>query len=52
LQKLPLIMMIVCFALAVVIFVFASGARRIYSGLFFTVIGAVMAVNLWRWRRT
>ena len=32
---------VTCFALALVIFVFASGARRIYSGGFFTVLGIV-----------
>ena len=40
-KKLNVYVAIACFALAIVIFVFASGARRIYSGGFFTVVGAV-----------
>jgi hypothetical protein len=35
---------IACFVLAVVIFVFASGARRIYSGGFFALLGIVNVV--------
>jgi hypothetical protein len=31
---------VACFALAVIIFIFASGAKRIYSGGFFTILGA------------
>ena len=30
---------IVCFVLAVIIFIFESGLRRIYSGIFFVLIG-------------
>ncbi|MGD8700042.1 MAG: hypothetical protein PVJ43_12170 [Gemmatimonadales bacterium] len=36
---------IVSLALAAVIFVFAEGARRIYSGAFFTIIGVVTVLN-------
>lgn len=33
---------IACFAIAVLILVFAEGNRRIYSGLFFAVLGFVL----------
>jgi len=36
---------IVSFVLAIIIFVFASGARRIYSGLFFALLGIAIIVN-------
>jgi hypothetical protein len=36
---------VACFALAAVILVFADGARRIYAGGFFVVLGIVMLVN-------
>jgi hypothetical protein len=32
---------IVCFLLAIIIFIFADGAKRIYSGGFFTLLGIV-----------
>jgi hypothetical protein len=37
--------------MAVVIFVFAEGLRRWYSGIFFALIGALLLSNAWRWRR-
>ena len=37
--------------LAVIVFVFADGLRRWYSGIFFAIIGTVMLVNAVRWRR-
>jgi hypothetical protein len=40
-KTLNLYVAIVCFVAAIVIFVFASGARRIYSGAFFALLGAV-----------
>jgi len=40
---------IVPFAIAVIIFVFASGARRIYGGLFFVIMG--IAVLMYARRR-
>ena len=40
-----ILLSIVSFALAVSIFVFASGARRIYSGLLFAIIGIVIIAN-------
>lgn len=33
---------IVCFVAAALIFVFAEGYRRIYSGVFFVVLGVVL----------
>lgn len=46
-----IIISIACIAIAVVIFVFADGARAVYSGLFFIVIGAVVFFNAWRQAR-
>lgn len=43
-KKVNIITAIVCLAVAIVIFAFADGARRIYSGGFFTVLGAVNLV--------
>lgn len=47
-KKLPLIIAVVCFLLAVAVFVFAEGPRAIYSGLFFAMIGVVV---LWTAKR-
>lgn len=44
-QNLPLIFGIACLALATAIFVFASGPRRVYSGVFFVMLGVVMLAN-------
>jgi cell division protein FtsW (lipid II flippase) len=41
---------IACFVLAILIFIFADGYRRLYSGIFFVVIGAVLLANAWRSR--
>ncbi len=46
--KMPLAIAVVCLALAAVIFVFADGARRIYAGLFFAILGIVTLVNAMR----
>ena len=43
-SKTPLAVGITCLALAAV-FVFADGARRIYAGVFFAMLGVVMVVN-------
>lgn len=43
-KKLNRIAAIVCFALAIIIFVFSSGARQIYSGGFFTILGIVNVI--------
>lgn len=50
-SKTQLVIGVICLALAAVIFVFAEGARRIYSGAFFTVIGVVMLLNA-KWGRS
>jgi hypothetical protein len=50
-SKTQLAIGVICLALAAVIFVFAEGARRIYSGAFFTVIGVVMLLNA-KWGRS
>jgi uncharacterized membrane protein len=44
-NKTQLVIGVVFLALAVVIFVFAEGARRIYSGAFFAIIGVVTVLN-------
>jgi putative Ca2+/H+ antiporter (TMEM165/GDT1 family) len=41
----PLIFAIVSFILAAVIFIFADGARRWYSGGFFLIIGVALLLN-------
>ena len=41
---------ILCIVLALIIFVFADGYRRWYSGLFFATIGTVLLVNAFRRR--
>jgi hypothetical protein len=33
---------VIALVIAVIVFVFASGARRIYSGIFFAVLGIVL----------
>ena len=50
-SKMALVAGIICLFATIVILIFADGARRWYSGLFFAVIGAVMFVNAARWRR-
>lgn len=44
-QKLPLIVGVASLALATVIVVFASGPRRVYSGVFFLMLGLVTLAN-------
>jgi len=50
-NKLALVAGILCVAAAVVVFVFADGMRRWYSGIFFAAMGAVMLAQAARWRR-
>lgn len=50
-SKTQLTIGVICLVLAAVIFVFAEGARRIYSGVFFTVIGVVVLLNA-KWGRS
>ena len=44
-RKAPLALGIIFFSIAIVVFVFGGGARAIYSGIFFLVIGSVMVAN-------
>jgi hypothetical protein len=44
-RRLNLTLAIVSFILAIIVFVFAEGARSIYSGLFFVVVGVVLLAN-------
>ena len=46
-KKTPLIISLACLALAIVIFVFAEGARAVYSGLFFAMLAVVAFVTWW-----
>ena len=41
-KRFPLVMGLACLALAIVIFVFADGLRRFYSGGFFLVMAIVL----------
>ncbi len=50
-SKMALVSGILCIVLAVIVFVFGDGLRRWYSGIFFTMIGILMLVNAFRWRR-
>lgn len=50
-RKLPLALGLICVAIAAVVFVFADGARRIYSGVFFLVLGGAMLAESWRAKR-
>jgi hypothetical protein len=44
-KKSRLIIGIACFVLAAVIFVFAEGGRRLYSGIFFIILGVGMVAG-------
>ena len=50
-SKVALVSGILCIVLAAIVFVFADGLRRWYSGGFFAITGTVMLVNALRWRR-
>jgi membrane protein implicated in regulation of membrane protease activity len=50
-SKVALVTGILCIMVAVIVFVFADGLRRWYSGIFFALIGTVMLVSAVRWRR-
>ena len=50
-NKVTLVIGLLCFVAAVIIFVFADGLRRYYSGIFFAIVGTVMMINALRWRR-
>ena len=49
--RIALVIAIVCVVLAVVVIAFSEDLRRWYSGLFFSVMAAVMFINAVRWRR-
>lgn len=42
LRKTPLIFAVISFVLAAVIFVFGTGASRVYGGAFFVLLGITM----------
>jgi len=42
---------ILCILVSVVVFIFADGLRRSYSGIFFVFMGVLMLVQSQRWRR-
>lgn len=44
-NRTQLVIGVICLGLAAVIFVLAEGARRIYAGSFFALLGVVMLVN-------
>jgi hypothetical protein len=44
-RKTSLLSAVACFAVAAVILVFADGARRVYAGAFFLMLGVVVLVN-------
>ena len=50
-SKVALVSGILCVVLAVIVFVFADGLRRWYSGIFFALLGTLMLINALRWRR-
>lgn len=50
-SKVALITAVICAVMTVVVFVFADGLRRWYSGIFFAVLALVMLLNTLRWRR-
>jgi len=41
-NRIALVVAILCFSLAVIVFMSADAPRRWYSGIFFLVLGAVM----------
>ena len=51
LVKLALISGVLWIVLAVIVFIFADGLRRWYSGIFFALLGTVTLINALRWRR-
>jgi len=44
-RRLPLVLSVASFLFAFSVFAFAGGARSIYSGLFFVVLGVVFLAN-------
>ena len=50
-SKTALIWGVLCIVASVIVFVFADGLRRWYSGIFFAFMGALMLLNAKRWQR-
>jgi hypothetical protein len=50
-KRVSLVVGSLCLIVAIVVFVFADGLRRWYSGLFFLLIGVISFANYLRWRR-
>jgi hypothetical protein len=44
-KKVPVVLGVFFLLLAVIVFVFANGLRRWYSGIFFAIIGTVALLN-------
>ena len=44
-QNLPLVLAFFSFLVAIIVLIFADGARSIYSGLFFIMLGVVLLLN-------
>ena len=49
-KRMNLIVGIIFSLLAIIVFVFADGLRRWYSGVFFAIIAVVMILNAMGWR--
>ena len=47
-KKLPLVTGILSLILAAIIFIYADGARRIYSGALFVILGFLQLYAAWR----
>jgi hypothetical protein len=50
-RTLPVVFSLASLVIGLVVFVFAEGARAVYSGLFFVVLAAVLLVNALRGER-
>ena len=44
-RNLPFVLAIASFILAIVVFIYGGGARSIYGGVFFVLIGIVLLTN-------
>jgi hypothetical protein len=44
-RRLPLALAIACLVIAVLVFLLADGARAIYSGVFFVMLGVVALLS-------
>ena len=50
-KKVTIIIGILSILIAIIVFVFADGFRRLYSGVFFTILGIVALSNALYWSR-